>query len=65
MKYSWRYRARRIIEDVIKKVGNNEQDLKKALYDAYPFGQRKHYPYKIWLDEIKKQTQSIDQLPLF
>jgi hypothetical protein len=26
------------------------------LFDAYPFGERKYTPYKIWLDEIKRQV---------
>jgi hypothetical protein len=52
----WRGRARPIIAQVIK--DNKGKDLKavrKALYEAYPFGVRKHHPYKIWLDEIARQ----------
>ena len=49
--------ARPIIVKVIKRVGlKDKKALKKALYDAYPFGQRKYHPYKIWLDEIKRHT---------
>jgi hypothetical protein len=26
-----------------------------ALLAAYPFGERKYHPYKIWLSEIRRQ----------
>lgn len=29
--------------------------LRKALCEAYPFGQKAYHPYKIWCDEIKFQ----------
>ena len=35
--------------------GKAEKEIKKALREAYPFGERKYHPYKIWLDEIKVQ----------
>ena len=55
-KLTWRDQVRPIIKEVIKQYGLNSKNLNKALRDAYPFGQRKNYPYKVWLDEIKKQT---------
>jgi hypothetical protein len=54
---TWRERAAQVIGETIDRVGLDDPDaLKKALFDAYPFGKRKHYPYKVWLDEIKVQT---------
>ncbi len=54
---TWRDNARPIIADVIKRVGSDdEKALKKALREAYPYGERANHPYKIWLDEIKVQT---------
>jgi hypothetical protein len=35
--------------------GKSDAEVKKALFDAYPFGERKYHPYKIWLDEIARQ----------
>ena len=29
------------------------KDRKKRIDDAYPFGERKHFPYKAWLKERK------------
>lgn len=57
MKSEWREIARPIIADTISKIGlDNDKKLKKALREAYPFGERANHPYKIWLDEIKRQT---------
>jgi len=28
--------------------------LYKKISEAYPFGERKYHPYKIWLDEVHK-----------
>lgn len=51
----WRNRARPIIARVIAEHGHDERALRKALHAAYPFGPRENHPYKIWLDEIKRQ----------
>ena len=54
---SWRDRAAPIIREVILRVGREDAGkLKRELFDAYPFGERKYTPYKIWLDEIKRQV---------
>lgn len=55
---SWRDRARPIIAQVLRETaGNSETEIKKALFEAYPFGPREYHPYKIWLDEIKRQRR--------
>ena len=54
---SWRDRAAPIIRDVILRVGLKDTvKLRKELFDAYPFGERKYTPYKIWLEEIQRQV---------
>jgi hypothetical protein len=56
MERTWRQIAAPIITKVLKdNKGKSEGEIKRALFDAYPFGMRKHHPYKIWLDEIKVQ----------
>lgn len=56
MSSRWRDYARPIIARVLKEnAGADEQTIKRALKDAYPFGQREYHPYKIWLDEIAVQ----------
>lgn len=53
---SWRNIAAPIIENVLRTYeGEDEKVIKKALRDAYPFGPRRYFPYKCWLDEIRRQ----------
>ncbi|WFP48537.1 hypothetical protein PL263_10470 [Methylomonas sp. EFPC3] len=53
---TWRQTVAPIIADVIRAVGTDDPTkLRKALADAYPFGERKYHPYKVWRDEIKRQ----------
>ena len=53
---TWRDSCRPIIAKVLAdNKGNSEKEIRKALRDAYPFGQRARHPYKIWCDEIKRQ----------
>lgn len=53
---AWRDYARPIIQQVLKETkGQDEKAIRKALKEAYPFGERAYHPYKIWLDEIKVQ----------
>lgn len=60
MKGTWRDIARPIIAKVLaENEGKTEQEKRKALKDAYPFGARQWHPYKIWLSEIKVQTKQI------
>jgi len=54
---TWREIAAPIIYRVIREVGQkDEKALRKALREAYPFGEREMWPYKVWLDEIRRQT---------
>lgn len=54
---SWRTHARKVIRRVLaENAGKSEKEIRKAISDAYPFGERKYHPYKIWLDEVKIQT---------
>jgi hypothetical protein len=53
---SWRDRARPIIARVLQEyAGASERDIRKALREAYPFGPREHWPYKVWCDEVAEQ----------
>lgn len=48
----WQWRARRRILEALEHHGDLEGDELLAQVDAaYPFGDRKHYPYKAWLAE--------------
>lgn len=53
---TWRDSAANVIRAVIFQHGTTDLPaLKTALRKAYPFGERKYHPYKIWLDEIQRQ----------
>ena len=53
---SWREHASPIIARVLAETqGQDEKQIRKALRDAYPYGERKYHPYKIWCDEVKRQ----------
>ena len=57
-KSTWRTHAGQVIATVIEEVGTDDKGrLKRALFDAYPYGVRKYWPYKVWLDEIRKQLK--------
>jgi len=54
----WRKIAAPIIAKVIEEVGvEDERALRKALLEAYPFGQRSLWPYKVWRDEVRRQLR--------
>jgi hypothetical protein len=53
---SWREIAAPIIAETVARVGRDDiKALRRALRDAYPFGERKYHPYKIWCDEVRRQ----------
>lgn len=48
----WRARAREVIADVIERVGTADVEATiRAIDAAYPFGEREHWPYRMWLRE--------------
>ncbi len=61
-KGTWRESARATIQDVIQETGTEDLPaLKRALFEAYPFGERKHYPYKVWLQEVNHTLTMISR----
>ena len=73
----WRRGVAPIIKQVLEdSKGLSEKEINKALCDAYPFGEKKYHPYRIWRDEIKiqrglkepkpeKEIENPNQLKLF
>ena len=57
MSKSWRDIARPLIHRVLQEnKGKEDKEIRKALREAYPWGERSMHPYKIWLSEIQIQT---------
>ena len=53
---SWRDMARPIIGRVISEHGTSDMKAtRRALRNAYPWGERKYWPYKVWCDEVREQ----------
>lgn len=53
---SWADAAAPVVAEVIRRVGRTDMRvLRKALADAYPWGERESTPYKAWLAEIRRQ----------
>lgn len=52
----WRLESAAIIRVVLLETqGQEEKAIRKALIAAYPFGERKMHPYKIWRSEVAIQ----------
>ncbi len=43
----------------------SDDDLREAFSEGYPFGPRKHHPYKIWLNEIKRVMEAREKIRKF
>jgi hypothetical protein len=57
MTSSWRSSAAPIIARVLAETaGKPPEEVRAALRAAYPFGVRRHHPYRIWCDEVRVQT---------
>lgn len=57
-----RDQAVRVITRVIKRVGTaDRQALAAAISESYPFGESGFYPYRVWLDEVKKHLAMVEQ----
>ena len=53
---TWRDRVRPIIAAIIEAHGTGDIiGLRRALRDAWPWGPRENYPYRIWCDEVRVQ----------
>lgn len=53
---TWRDKFRPIIARVLSECeGKTEKEVRGALRAACPLGVRAHWPYKVWLDEIRRQ----------
>lgn len=56
----WRLRSREVIQATLATlpVGTPLPEIRRALRAAYPFGERKYTPYRLWCSEVKKALQA-------
>lgn len=54
MQLTWKEKARIVITKVIEENPNATKiELRDLANEAYPFGARENYPYKMWLQVMK------------
>jgi len=54
---SCRAAAAKVIQETIDRVGcEDEKALRRAISKAYPFGERRMWPYKVWLSQVKRMV---------
>lgn len=57
----WRIKAQVIVSEVIAENHNKPiREIREALRNAYPWGQRVNHPYKVWLDECRTQVAMLE-----
>ena len=50
----WRLRSRSVIANAFAENPDaNRKQMRKILFEAYPFGVRQYTPYKLWCQEVK------------
>lgn len=61
MMNTWRQLARRVIEPLELEYRHKPlEEFARALREAYPFGERRYHPYKVWCEE---QRYAIERHP--
>lgn len=62
---SWYETARQHIAEVSEGFPKDMpfKERKKAIYDAYPFGTRSHFPYKAWCKAQREYLAKYDPRP--
>jgi len=56
----WRKRANKVIAKVIEQEGTEDLDaLEKSIRASYPFGDRAHWPYKVWLSAVNQTMRQL------
>lgn len=59
----WRDHSREVITAITKEHGiANPDALEKAIRAAYPFGERAHWPYKVWNEEVRRHMSVVRDL---
>ncbi len=60
---NWRDHSREVIAAVTKEQGITDPNaLEKAIRAAYPFGERAHWPYRVFNQELRRHMQVVRDL---
>ena len=61
----WRQIAEPIVREIVAQFPEDCPERRKALKEAYPFGERAYWPYTMWLKVVREFTQPKPSKPLF
>lgn len=53
----WREIAEPIVREIVEKYPEDCPERRNALKEAYPFGERAHWPYTMWLKVVREYTR--------
>lgn len=60
---SWRDHSREVIDQITRDMGITDPDaLEKAIRAAYPFGERAHWPYRVFNEEVRRHMAIVRDL---
>jgi len=52
---TWRTEARPLIAAALAEATGTVEERAEAARAAFPWGPRRHHPYRIWCDEVRRQ----------
>lgn len=56
---TWKDAAQQVIREVEEQhPDSTDEELRTLISAAYPFGERRMWPYKVWLREVKAAEES-------
>jgi len=58
-RYEW---AVRYLHDLRIPIDAPAEDVERRVFEAYPWGERSHHPYKAWLRAVKTWRQQREKL---
>lgn len=59
----WRTHSKEVIATITRDMGIDDPDaLEKAIRKAYPFGERAHWPYKVFCEEVRRHMTIVRDL---
>ena len=50
----WRKAAVKALWELRIQQSDDPEEALQRIFDAYPFGPREHYPYKVWREECRR-----------
>ena len=55
---TWAEKCHIVLEEILQQHPHDTPERRKAIRDAYPFGERKYWPYKVWCKVVSDMTKA-------